>query len=237
MKKRNITLFTAIAAAAAFASSAQAAITISSAIVSSDHGRGVPDAGPSPKNNAALYNGVGLTGTAPNQVHDGEDANHWLSAQDGQPVDEVTIMFDLGSINDVASMKIWNFYEPYGPSINRGVKDLVITYGTTLTAGVIDSPTTVTSVTQFDQAIHPNPPHGAGSITGVTYDFDDGNNGTNNARYILFSIATSYGTEGGYVDGNFVGLNEVQFTAVPEPATMSLLAIGGIALIRRRRRA
>jgi hypothetical protein len=53
--------------------------------------------------------------------------------------------------------------------------------------------------------------------TGVTYDFDDGNNGINNARYILFSVATSYGTEGGYVDGNFVGLDEVQFTAASGP--------------------
>jgi hypothetical protein len=231
--KKMITFLAAFALVLALAPTAQAApITITSAIVSSDHGRGVPDGGPAPKNNAALYNGVGMSGTAPDRLHDGADANHWLSAQNGQAVEDVTILFDLGSIEDVASMKIWNFYEPY--TTIRGVKDLEITYGTTLTAGVIDSPTTVTSVTQFDQAIHPG---AGGSITGVTYDFDDGSNGTNNARYILFSVATSYGTEGGYVDGNFVGLDEVQFFAIPEPATMSLLAIGGIALIRRRRRA
>jgi hypothetical protein len=221
MMKKTIVLLAVAGLVLALAPAAQAApITITSAIVSSNHGRGVyndPIAG----SNAALFNGVGLTGTAGNQVHDGENANHWLSAQNGQSVEDVTVLFDLGSIQDVASMKIWNFYEPYAPSINRGVKDLEITYGTTLTAGVIDSPTTVTSVTQFDQAIIDS-----GAIAGVTYDFDDGNNGTNHARYILFSIATSYGTEGGYVDGDFVGLDEVQFSTAPEPT--SPLAITSI---------
>jgi hypothetical protein len=125
--KKLITLFAIAGMVIAHAPAAQAAtITITSAIVSSNHGRGVyndPIAG----SNAALFNGVGLTGTAGSQVHDGENANHWLSAQNGQAVEDVTILFDLGSIEDVASMKIWNFYEPYVPSINRGVKDLVIT--------------------------------------------------------------------------------------------------------------
>jgi len=37
--------------------------------------------------------------------------------------------------------------------------------------------------------------------------------------------------------GGDVGYATTDFTYVPEPATMSLLAIGGLALIRRRRRA
>jgi hypothetical protein len=57
------------------------------------------------------------------------------------------------------------------------------------------------------------------------------------------TIAANQGTQGGkWIQGNTIGyatsgpvyaLSEV----IPEPATMSLLAIGGIALIRRRRRA
>jgi hypothetical protein len=64
-------------------------------------------------------------------------------------------------------------------------------------------------------------------------------------KYVTESITigASQGTQGGkWIQGNTIGyatsgpvyaLSEV----IPEPATMSLLAIGGIALIRRRRRA
>ena len=219
--KKLITLLAVLGMVFALAPAAQAApITITSAIVSSNHsGRGVQNT-PIADSNAALFNGVGLTGTAPNKVHDDAFANHWISAQNGQAVEEVTILFDLGDIYDVDSMKIWNFYEAYVPAVARGVKDIVITYGTTLSGGNIVSPTTVTSVTQFEQAIHPGT---GGSIAGVTYDFDDGSNGINNARYILFSIGTSWDSPI-YTHGDFVGLDEVQFTAfVPPSGTVFII--------------
>jgi hypothetical protein len=61
-----------------------------------------------------------------------------------------------------------------------------------------------------------------------TYDIPEG---TVSATASVFWNSTST-SEGMDMDNlSFIG------TAIPEPATMSLLAIGGIALIRRRRRA
>ena len=55
------------------------------------------------------------------------------------------------------------------------------------------------------------------------------------ARYVRFSVnaqgATNWGNDRTYN----VGLNEIQLYDVPEPATLSLLAMSGLALLRRRK--
>ena len=38
------------------------------------------------------------------------------------------------------------------------------------------------------------------------------------------------------VNGDYIGIDDVQYTAVPEPATMAVLGLGAAALLRRRRR-
>ncbi|MBL7221983.1 MAG: PEP-CTERM sorting domain-containing protein, partial [Phycisphaerae bacterium] len=39
-----------------------------------------------------------------------------------------------------------------------------------------------------------------------------------------------------WYDGHYIYVDDVLVTQAPEPATMSLLALGGLALLRRRRR-
>jgi F5/8 type C domain/PEP-CTERM motif len=50
-------------------------------------------------------------------------------------------------------------------------------------------------------------------------------------RYLQIQFTSAYGQFGG------VGLNEVKIMAVPEPSSLSLLALGGVVALRRRKRA
>ena len=52
------------------------------------------------------------------------------------------------------------------------------------------------------------------------------------ARWVKFHATTNYGAQ-----GNLVGLSEVRFHAlVPEPASLTLLSVGGLLILRRRQR-
>jgi hypothetical protein len=54
-----------------------------------------------------------------------------------------------------------------------------------------------------------------------------------NARFVALEIKTNHTITG--ADG-FAGISEIQFFAVPEPSTFALLALGGLAFSRVRRR-
>ena len=79
----------------------------------------------------------------------------------------------------------------------------------------------------------------AGDLTYYNYDtsaitIDGGSAHVGQSLFIEFNGTTTAGNIDAF--NGFARVDDVQLSVVPEPATMSLLAIGGIALIRRRRK-
>lgn len=131
------------------------------------------------------------------------------------------IIFDLGANYDLASFHIWNlnFYNSGTNYTGRGISRLTL-----LTS---DNGTTYTS----HGTITLNQGTGSTSYTG-----DDFNAPWTNVRYVEFSNLYSF--QNGNDDAGHMGLSKVQFSAVPEPASSTLvIGIGFLAtsLFRRRK--
>ena len=214
-----MTLFTAFAAAAAFASTAQAAIVSLDGTAST---AGQTDSWPAanvtePLDSGGVDSGNQLTGEGAS----GEWGPHdffggWYS------VAPTWFRVDLGATVAVGEMYVWNG-QPALPT--RGVETGNIYYSTDENAVGGDWSnwgwTQIGTTDTFAQIPNNTLTGDDQSAYGPTdvFDLDV------TARVIGID---AFGSGG-------VGLAALQFEQVPEPATMSLLALGGLALLRRRR--
>ena len=133
------------------------------------------------------------------------------------------IRFDFDQVHPIASARIWN----YNSSLSeRGMNQVVIEYSETGGANESDW-------TRLGGAAHvfsfPQAP-GADDYTGFTVDFGDVNVGS----VVFTALSEDEGVANFGGTGN-IGLAEARFIIVPEPATLSVLALGAAALIRRRK--
>jgi hypothetical protein len=119
MKKRHITLFTAIAAAAAFASSAQAAVILG------DTSTAKNEAGT--RFAANISNDNGLTGSGAT----GTFTSPWVNGWQGNGGFTNWARVDLGATYTVDTMHVWNYHEQED---SRGMRDTNIYYSTVETA-------------------------------------------------------------------------------------------------------
>ncbi|MCE5325627.1 MAG: PEP-CTERM sorting domain-containing protein [Planctomycetaceae bacterium] len=193
----------------------------------------------------AAFNGSGLSGTN----HSGGDniSNSWFT-QTGVGSEPWTagqrwLMVNMGADYAIGQLQIWNYNEPGwgGPDGgDRGAKDVSIWYQTSAGTGAIpvgsggDSQGQAFVSTGWTLLGDYTLSKATSDPTGITDALDPADF---QARYVLIEIHTNYATNG---NANETGIGEVRFLEgavgdVPEPATMSLLAIGGAAALIRRR--
>lgn len=125
----------------------------------------------------------------------------------------VVLDFDLGDIYDIEHLVIWN------GNVNKenednGIKDAVIYFSENA-----DFSSSITFSVVVDRTLDASVPHDpfVFDIVGIT-----------SARYVRIDASTNYGNLGHY------SVSEVAFGVVPEPATLSLLALGVLALRKRK---
>lgn len=131
--------------------------------------------------------------------------------------------FEFDQAYYIDSMKIWNYNSAGEPE--GGIKNCTIEYST--------DGSNWTTLTSTTLAMAPGT---ADYAAGNTIDFGDVM-----AKYVVLTAATGADGHYGlfYDEGTspIYGLSEVQFEeGIPEPATIVLLGLGGLTLIRRRKR-
>ncbi|MFW6133372.1 MAG: discoidin domain-containing protein [Planctomycetota bacterium] len=129
------------------------------------------------------------------------------------------LQWDLGDVYEMTGFHLWNINN----TPDYGFKDI--------TAHVSDNASdwSTVSISPEDLA----EASGLASYEGEDYAFD----GTVSARYVKFHAFETYkGPLSSNPWNGIAGVSEIRFTAVPEPATMGLIVLGGVGLLLKRRR-
>ena len=128
------------------------------------------------------------------------------------------IAFEFDQAYPLTTMHVWNYNYGSEADCGAGAKDVVVEYSLT---GGSDS-AEWTNLGTFEVA--------KGTALNDFVGNDVCDFGEVEAKYVCVSILTDWGSL--YGDQ---GIAEVQFNYIPEPITMCLLGLGGLALTRRRR--
>jgi len=222
MTVKTQSLFLALAAAATVAAGlaiptrAHAAFIVqpTAATATSQFGTRAPDQaidGSGLSDVSIVNTGDDEPATYPSHTSSDQNDTMWLANDDaGQ-----AIVFDLGQSFDITGFHVWNYNEKNGLT-PRGANSVDVTFSSdNVTFG------NATNFT-FDEA--------SGVDSYVGQDFTLGS--TTIAQFVRFEILSNHG------DTDFTGLSEVRFTAIPEPASLALIGLGGLVMaLRRQRRA
>jgi hypothetical protein len=172
------------------------------------NGKGLSDA-------SIVETGDAVPATYPSHSTSSNDMWRTLKPSDGQPIVGANVQFELGDSYDLFGFHLWNYNEYWsGGESNRGIKIATVEYST-------DNGTNWISLGDmtFAQA------SGLSSYTGEDYSFASTLIGVTDVR---FTVVENHG-------GDRVGLSEIRFAAVPEPASLVLLGLGSLGFLRKRK--
>lgn len=223
------TALTALIAATAGAASFLTPVSVSSSTAGSDLW---------PASNLIQGPGVGYDAAEPHGQLGGGDTHRWVTAAPGGfPSDYIAVAgtpvltFDMGANVSLSEISVWT----YTTSNSNGIAQFSLRFATDAegTGGF------GTSIT-FNPTYGGAPGAGAIPLDDITRNsFAFGQ--TVNARYVQFTaldnwfVAPGNGNGGEVPGGDRVGMGEVAFAAIPEPASALLGGLALLGLARRRR--
>ena len=188
-------------------------------------------------------NGLSVDGTEHNDGGWNEDEHWWgdvgaaTTAAAGTHDGGNWILFEFDGTYQIADAKIWNLAS--AGVTNRGMYQVVVEYynGSSWTqlGGTQIFPEPVVLELNDPE----DPESGLHTIpnAGFTLDFGD----VFASKVAFTALDDNHGTGNWSVNGRDasasgdMGLSEVRFNITPEPATLSLLAIGAVAMLRRKK--